>query len=315
MHIQFATAADLPGEIIAGIVECTVKSSIGLSEFDAIRLEKRILGNMSLVCRYWAQRVRERIFGNLELRSRNDFCQLLSFLDSPTSIKPSISDCLYTIRVLQTGTWEVPWLHRMRAELLAHATELRIFIITLESTSVRYNEEIPMYAPSTLSALLPRSLPNTVYPFQTLNLDNLRFRCISDLVRLIDSTPSAHLMLTNITIVQPKPWAPVVRRRRRYLGGITIGCSGSTADQAEIACFVMWHLRGDLRIDLPVWNSSRNLATSWLSSALPDSMVIFECWVEGEADYSSQFMSFIAHPQTHRQALASNSSLMRLIKT
>ncbi|KIP08696.1 hypothetical protein PHLGIDRAFT_366494 [Phlebiopsis gigantea 11061_1 CR5-6] len=151
--LKLSKAVDIPDELIANIVECTVYFQADASEADIIRLRQRALGTLSLVCRQWMRRLRRRIFNVLTIRSKDDLKQLLHFLDHPGTIQPTLAECLHPIRVSHTGSWGLPWLHLTRTGLVARHAKPRILIVTLGDTTVPYIETdgVSLYAPSIIA--------------------------------------------------------------------------------------------------------------------------------------------------------------------
>ena len=167
---------DLPSEATPHILFCLTQVPMSL-DFSA-QLRKRQLGILTLVCRYWAKRVRPHIFNTILIASQTGLEQLLEFPDCDSFVIPSISECFHVLRVLQTGPWAAPWLHHIQSELgrSQHAkynanASGRPAIIELEHNSIAYSQSDvagEYYAPSTFAALL--TLPSSCFPLQTLEL-------------------------------------------------------------------------------------------------------------------------------------------------
>ncbi|KIP03938.1 hypothetical protein PHLGIDRAFT_15542 [Phlebiopsis gigantea 11061_1 CR5-6] len=121
---------NLASETISHVLFCLTRVPDSL-EF-SLRLFKRQLGTLSLVCRYWAKRVRPQIFNPISIPFRKDLDQLLEFLDYNGLVKPS------------TGPWATPWLHHLQRELdrsrraLKHNSRAFPLVITLQNSSVIY---------------------------------------------------------------------------------------------------------------------------------------------------------------------------------
>lgn len=275
MKPSYATGAALPNEIIAIIVTSFLSKSIP-GEIP--------LGTLSLVCRFWAKKLRRRIFSTLEIRSRNAFKQLLELLQNPGPVQPSISQCIFMVRLRQEGLWGDPWLHHVQAELSKHVACQIPFYITLENTSTPYHQEssIAMYAPSTFSAALPRTLPSACFPFQSLYLNDLRFRRILDLLRLIDLAHLQSLWLKNIAIEQTTDWVPGIRRRRPDVAGVYVSRSGAVEHELKIASYLLWHTRKGYPLDFSTWNILRDITISWLPPALTDIHVGMDTSADGK---------------------------------
>ena len=84
-----------------------------LPEFRLKKRDKRDLGQLSLVCRYWASKTRGRIFANLTLRSRDDALEFTSFakcsiwpVHSIVSIGKYVKSLRFFVDVL-----DLPWIH------------------------------------------------------------------------------------------------------------------------------------------------------------------------------------------------------------
>lgn len=194
----------LPSEVVDYIVEILAHRNhyepgdvLDLGSLTpAVEVSRRELGALSLTCRYWAIRCRPHLFKKTTIRSIADLGTLIQTLKHFTiDGLPSVSDCLHSVDVLQSGAWTLPWLHHVQSRLSeASASRLSLSLI-LNDTYMDDNtsaSHIARFAPRSLSANLPRTIPGENYHFQSLELTNLRFRRVADLLSL----------LHHITVVQ-----------------------------------------------------------------------------------------------------------------
>ena len=267
-----ATGADLPNETISRVLGWLKEMLSESPDHAQRRLRRRQLGMLSLVCKFWARNLRHHIFSSIELRTSDDFDHLLALLDYPSTVVPTFSSCLFSVRIIQSGAWERPWLHHIRAELLKRPLRCKengvgMYVVTLESTSAKQPKAsvTDKCAPSSFSTHLPRTLPRAFFPFGTLTLTDLHFQRPSDMLRLVDVADLGQLRCSNITF-EAIDWTPIFRRRKPQLGVITLSRVGDVSQAVHFAAFMLWHLRKDLSYDAFAWNSIRDVVVSLLPS-------------------------------------------------
>ncbi|KIP06723.1 hypothetical protein PHLGIDRAFT_35835, partial [Phlebiopsis gigantea 11061_1 CR5-6] len=191
-------------------------------------MNKRELGLCSLVCRLWARRCRPYMLQSLSLHSLADFHYLLHLVDSAQAIVlvPPLAECISYIGIVFTGSWTVPWFHRIRQELMGRNIDLDPDNISLEleRACLPHAEGSPAYAPRSLSTSLPRTLPRSVFAHSVCLLTELHFRAPDDLLRLIDEQPALSTVIwRRLTFDKPEDGEvrvprPRVRRRRPWAG-------------------------------------------------------------------------------------------------
>ena len=187
----------LPSEVVDYILEILAQRTIGdpgdvLDESvlpPAVEVDRHELGTLSLICRYWAKRTRPHLFRQTTIRSLSDLNSLIQIIQhTAISDLPPVIDCLRIVNVLQSGAWSLPWLHHVYSrlsELTIHHLSLSLFLDDTYVIRDSSNPDSTRFAPRSLSTHLPRTIPGDSYHFQTLELSNLRFRRVADLLSLL----------------------------------------------------------------------------------------------------------------------------------
>ncbi|KAJ3559789.1 hypothetical protein NM688_g127 [Phlebia brevispora] len=191
-----ATGADVPAELFDNILQ--YMSLPDLSARDRIDVNKRELGQLSLVCRRWADTLRWSIFWKIQLRSGEDTATFLSFLLHPCSrIRDYI---IYDLTLSQPLTQYpyAPWTHTVFAYDLSRSMQsgyanMRI-VLTGPLPPGKFTKGI--------CEMLPRSVPWS-FKFAKitgLELRDLHFRKVEDLLRIPRELPSLQEMeCVNVT--------------------------------------------------------------------------------------------------------------------
>lgn len=199
------SAAALPGELVDAILEYLLGGDNDQGDSIGTSSDKRDTVACSLACRYWAQRCRPHLFSSLTLRTLDDLLQLVDFLAHPSSLEPTIQDCQPYVSVAHISEWSVPWSHRLRLQLSRY---LSLDSIKLELCGSYFLEKCSQedrFAPSSLCAGLPRSLPKSMFPNITVvSLSETRFRSMAHFLRLLDSVAGLrHLYCEKIIFATP----------------------------------------------------------------------------------------------------------------
>lgn len=144
----------------------------------------KVLGDLSLVCRYWAQVCRPAMFKVLTLRSGNDLDNLILLLSSSTPIPqvPPMADCLECIQTVQKGPWKSPWVHRIPSiqRYTTHELDIRVQVQGVKDpvTDGLWN------------ALIPRTLPPSLFLLRALDISDVRFRRVDDFLSTVRDLPN-----------------------------------------------------------------------------------------------------------------------------
>ncbi|KAJ3559039.1 hypothetical protein NM688_g583 [Phlebia brevispora] len=177
-----ATGGDVPG---------------GYSDDRDILMSKREIGSISLVCRRWAYTVQRHIFNTITLRSGEDPDTLLSFLRHPHS---SITRYIHMIILSQSLTQYpyLPWVHRPSV-----FNQVVGALKTETSTKLQLTLCGPLPAGKFtrgVCEMLPRSVPWSFRGVGSLDLKDLHFRKLGDLMRIPRELPSIwRLQCSNVT--------------------------------------------------------------------------------------------------------------------
>lgn len=198
-----------------------------------VRMSKREIGACSMTCRYWAMKCRYWMFASISLKSREDFDSFLQLIDTATEMEdiPSLAECIQEIDVRHSGPWVVPWFHHILRELRDRDIELDSERISLEVKEAYVPESergsVSKYAPRSLSTSLPRTIPRSLFSHGVLHLTDLRFRCVRDLVRLIDDQADLTIIVWKRIAFDEGATVPPARScsRRSWMGIETVTSS------------------------------------------------------------------------------------------
>jgi hypothetical protein len=312
---SYATATELPSELVGKILDQTVAEHLRLPMADL----KRGLSAYSLTCRHWAEVIRPILFNSITLRQPEDIMQLLDFLDSGVSVGPALSRCItsLTLHIRPSAIEAVgaePCLH--------HYCRLRKRLSALRSTEMSITDDDQSVTPfgrlkgrallSMLSSSLPRTLPGAVFPVGILTLSGLRLRSVADLVHTVDSLRTVrHCSVTGLSFVEDatRP-RPLVHRRTARLGTVYVsGCGdGSVKSQLEL-CSMIARARERLGYDVDTWASIHAVMLtvpgghlSVSAMLLPDYMVDFEVIVPEDTHVTCSTWFAFSRSHTGRSA-------------
>ncbi|KAJ3557498.1 hypothetical protein NM688_g1440 [Phlebia brevispora] len=178
------TGADVPAELF-DIVLHHMAHEEGTVDH-AILMNKLELGMISLVCRRWAKTIRPLIFGTITLRSMEDVHTLLSFLHHPRSFVAHYIRKVIRSQPLTQHPY-LPWVHRTSVSnqiVGALKTEYPSLQIVLCGP-------VPMgKCTKGVCEMLPRSVPWAFIGVTTLELKDLHFKKLGDLMRVPREFPS-----------------------------------------------------------------------------------------------------------------------------
>ncbi|KAJ3536903.1 hypothetical protein NM688_g6774 [Phlebia brevispora] len=194
-HNWGATGADVPVELFDPFLECIWLEGDPDAKL-GIPMNKRELGLISLVCRRWADNLRPHIFSRITLRSIKDAHTLLSFIHHPHS---SIASYIHMVVLSQSLTPYpyLPWVHRtpvFNQVMGALKTESHWLAIALcgPAPAGKFTKGI--------SEMLPRSIPWAFAGVAMLELKDLHFKKLGDLMQIPRELPSLwRFMCRNVT--------------------------------------------------------------------------------------------------------------------
>lgn len=179
-------AQDLPPEVVHGILDASRQEGV----WDVLeRPSKKGLVSLSLTCYYWATLIRRSLFASLTLHGREDLLQLIKFLHCPEVLPIPLKACIHRIEVIQDNPREAPWLHLLaKLPYMSEGVGNAFIIKGLESEPDSSASETPK--PDHLPlALLPRTVPGSIFNIHRLLLRDLRLRRRMDLARFVDGLP------------------------------------------------------------------------------------------------------------------------------
>ena len=241
------------------------------------RSQKSYLTTLSLVCRYWAYTFRPAIFYSLSLRSHRDFNNLVTILVPPVVILPPIAECIRRLDILvnESDLWGVSWLHRLILDLPKCKVDIKNpYRLTVNLTLENATMFRPVLKPSgaearsfpfTFSALLPRSYPSSCLPLTILALANLRFRCIVDILRLVNGANWMFLSVKDIQVEKPMEdtYFPGLRRPKNTWNVYVEIANGALLD-VEVALIIFRHTKKHLPVTVDAWNGIHDILLAWL---------------------------------------------------
>ncbi|KIP10627.1 hypothetical protein PHLGIDRAFT_125483 [Phlebiopsis gigantea 11061_1 CR5-6] len=240
----------------------------------AVGVNKRELGTLSLICRYWAKRSRPHLFRQTTIRSLTDLDTLVQIMKHQViDDLPSVLDCLRNVSVLQSGAWSLPWLHHVYSRLSESADRRISLSLSLDNTYVVHDASSPdttRFAPRSLSTHLPRTIPGDTYHFQALELSNLRFRRVADLLALLHHTTIVrdvtcrNVQFEDMTIPIRRT---VQRAPERELFIVTVSCCGQASFEVDLA-FTILATKGAKRcgLEAETWKTISKIVLAMFSS-------------------------------------------------
>ncbi|KAJ3559787.1 hypothetical protein NM688_g129 [Phlebia brevispora] len=178
------TGADIPPELFDVMFDC-IQADSDRSSLHAVRMSKRELGNLALVCRRWTDIFRRKIFETITVRSREDVGALLSFVrPSERRIIKHIGYVVVSQPVTQYPYQ--PWTHTLPITDIHEFSKWGTV-----STSMLLIGPLPKGRfMRSISAMLPRFVPGFFSGICQLELKNLHFRNINDLLWVPRELPS-----------------------------------------------------------------------------------------------------------------------------
>ena len=251
---------------------------------------KQGLAVCGLVCRYWASIIRPLLFENIELRSREDAIQLLKFLESPTILKPALTECVRLLAFKQSGRQLPPWMHLCQLAKYYRRGDVRLLIEDAEGDILWYG--------------LPRALPQSIFLHTNkLELDRVRFRRGRDLVRFIRSLPEVWSCICKaITFTDTSPVSPVPIPRRRSLESLAklefdlTDCSECPFATQLTLAFAVLAARERLRVAVDSWAA----AVGAILALVPSSWTLRRIGVDTDGTLGLQS---VGHASTDRSSV------------
>ncbi|KAF7790940.1 hypothetical protein EIP86_001899 [Pleurotus ostreatoroseus] len=181
-------AADIPIELYALLLSflITEYTAVALKtpqdERNNVKINKRELSAISLVCREWALVCQPKIFEEIWLRDKEDLDTLCSFLGSPVSCV-----FLYVRTVWCRHSADVPsppWIHHACMMLPRKLHYAPIIEVEIKKTATVKQR------PFTIQSFLPRQLPAGIVCLKFLSLVDVHLKRFGDLLRPFKELPS-----------------------------------------------------------------------------------------------------------------------------
>lgn len=207
-----------------------------------LKLSKRELGACSLVCWYWARRIRGDIFGRLALRSRDDVLAFTALITSTFWHADSGFRIVMHVWHLQLeqDIHSLPWIH-----LVLHCLPHRLLpnmkdgfcdtitVLLKGSTGESQGsgglvKDLTKYcAPPSIYHGLPRRLPLTPSTLQRVDITNTTFRSFNDFISFVSGIAAWSLQCSSVrpldaelldTRILPNILHTKPRQTPRYVG-------------------------------------------------------------------------------------------------
>ena len=194
--MPFATAADLPPEVVARIAHLCRACD------ERYNLDRSRLAACSLTCRYWSQLTRRDLLQVITLKSAADISQLLQYLDTPTRLTPSLRECIQYLYLVdhQPSPKSMPWLHhlvRLQSKLDPGVHVLIICTGNSSQSTPAPTNAVPHTVFALPSTTLPRTLPSSPFRLEYLTLRNIQLPSPAYLLRCI-----SHLIVNKVKLEQ-----------------------------------------------------------------------------------------------------------------
>lgn len=200
-----------------------------------VQMDKRQLGHCSLVCQFWAQWCRPHIFHTITLRTAGEWTELVDLMNAPSVVSPTIRQCLTKLRIAFQGVYQAPWLHLVTKEW-EHLVDVEMQNVHMSAPEPEGARE---YAPHSMSAGLPRTLPAGTFPVTSLRLSDLRFRRIADVVNLVKNLRDFVLLeCTRLAFDDEAPAPPPSGSRRIYGQSFKAVVSQSATPEVDVRLMV-----------------------------------------------------------------------------
>lgn len=193
MNQPLATGLDLPNELLPIIVGYVGTEDGGDFHIWGLKFSherKGQLATCSLVCVEWAQRCRPVLFERIAVKSLERFEAIISSRISP--LLTPIASLVRDITLVQD--WQSrSWCHRLAGSPLDVRPHLRLVL------QGPVPAHLPRCAYRSVQWSLPRTLPNSLFPFYVVTLRDIHFPSLSDLRQLLGSMHPKRYHLKNLT--------------------------------------------------------------------------------------------------------------------
>lgn len=192
-----ATGADIPPELFPNIIRHLAVS--GLREWDL--LPSSLLHNYTLVCTYWAQECRRRIYHERTIwiaseESAKRFRELVVSTSSKrlTPFVELIAEVIVGYHILgETPRNRCRYWHHILGFLVPLIPAHKFRRLSIEVLAQSEKQRTPHWT-------LSRPLSSSVMPFRELHLSYLHFQALRNLLRLLHQLPRLEqLVLTGLT--------------------------------------------------------------------------------------------------------------------
>lgn len=192
---------------------------------------------------HWNRRCQPLIFDTIRLRSRSDVYEFLSLLKREDS---RISQYIRTLIVEQTGCTG-PWVHLVELELdrilecrRAGLGFKRGWLLELKLDSPFPEELTRGFRVRSINATLPKSPPASLARYGSVELRNIHFHTLGDLMRLVAEMPNLSQLRGHKLVWEDNPRTRPPQRTARALRTVILtDCSNRWAP--------MWLMTG------PTW--------------------------------------------------------------
>jgi hypothetical protein len=165
-------------------------------------------GECSLVCRFWEEKLRRRIFTTLRLRTRQDALSLISFIKADTG-ELNIRQYIELV-IMEQSPSDSTWIHLVTFALrenpqfgIPHPDV--ILLIGMKEDRAEFRVQVP-YGYRTVFGDLPRSIPSSCLGIRSLTMKDLRFKNVYDMLHYLRSLPRTCGFITCSNISLDDGW-------------------------------------------------------------------------------------------------------------
>lgn len=240
---KYATAADLPVELLGIVVKYVGTDDRGQIDYRhwKFKVDRQELANCSLVCLNWAKRCRRRLFEGMRICIKSlaelQILETYFFAGSPRLV-PVVDLVLQTNWEQNWESWS--WCYKaVHSPLRKYRKDNRAGD---ESECLTVRGPVPTQLPRSAYRSphwsLPRSMPACYLPFRRVNMCDIRFPHLSDLVAF-----TRHLNYSTYLTLEGIRWGtadiPASFRRIRKRRGRNFVRAQGCQDNA-LACIVVY---------------------------------------------------------------------------
>ncbi|KAJ3553933.1 hypothetical protein NM688_g3364 [Phlebia brevispora] len=176
-----ASGVNVPPELFDTIIQ----SFSLIAASNTVHTNKQELGRVALVCHRWANILLPKIYERLMLQSREDVDTLLSLVEEPHS---HIAQHITKVELAQSVVSYpyLPWIHNVPSKILRQLHHLHELTMSMSGP-------LPLGKfTRSVCDMLPRSTPWSFSGIVRLELKNLHFQHLGDLIRIPRELPLLH---------------------------------------------------------------------------------------------------------------------------